>query len=367
MLGEPQHLSQFSITSAALSTHDAQKQEDDIATITASICPQCFAEIPAHVTQVGGKLQMVKSHCGKRYEVTVETDAAFELLAHGKRGTAWTNQQACLLEVTHRCNNRCPNCYANEDRGLDEISKDEIISRAMAIPHSMLCLIGGEPTVRADLPEIIRELYTRGRRPVMYTNGIRLDSWSYVKALIRAGLHGIGFSLHHPDYSAPKVLERKRAALEVLRHAPPDLHLVEHISFSLENEGQVPGILDEIERYRGLPDSFRIRSGYQPENQQWFVSDLYRLVKAEADKRNKPFDFYPEAENNRIRVGFLYDGTKVWLMSWPSNLTIDLAHAKGDPSASFEPGCVQHFCRAVVTQEGMRRGWFNGRRVEVRP
>ena len=327
---------------------------------TASICPICYAEIPASCEWRGSELIMSKTHCGHTWECVVERDPAFTDAYYTNRGHIWSNMQGCLVEITHRCNNKCLNCYHSEDRGLTDPSVPEVFAKVLATPHPAICLIGGEPTVRNDICDIVKGISALGRSVAMYTNGILMDSTDFVDKLLGAGLVGIGFSLHHPDYSSPKVLMRKRAALEVLARSQL---IVEHVSFSLENEGQIPGILDEITRYRGYANSFRIRSGYQPTRQQWLVPDLYALVKAEADRRGESFVFFPGSENTRYQVGFLYAGIPVWLMSWPSDMTIDLSHAQGFPLAAFLPGSVQHFCRAVVTQEGWRKGWFNGRRV----
>jgi MoaA/NifB/PqqE/SkfB family radical SAM enzyme len=328
--------------------------------ITASICPECYEEIPALLSIDGNAILLSKAHCGKEWVAVAEPDVDFCRQAEASRGDVWSNLSSCLVEITHRCNNKCPNCYHSEDRGGTEPTPLEIIARVQAIPVGMICLIGGEPTVRDDLPELISNLVAIGRCPVMYTNGIKLADREYARSLKDAGLQGIAFSLHHPEYSHPRVLDKKRDALEVLRD---ENMFVEHLAFSLDNEGQIPGILDEIERYRDYAMSFRIRSGYQPKDQKWFVSDLHKLVKAEADHRGKVLRFYTGADNTRYQVGFEYDGIKVWLMSWPSDITIDLAHARGFPQAAFFPGAVQHFCRAVVTQEGLRKGWFNGKRI----
>lgn len=78
--------------------------------------------------------------------------------------------------ITARCNLTCKQCnirYANADMRectLDEIKR--IADNFAAMGVAMVLLTGGEPFVRADLPEIIREFESRGIHVRMQTNGL---------------------------------------------------------------------------------------------------------------------------------------------------------------------------------------------------
>lgn len=100
-----------------------------------------------------------------------------------------------LLEVTQRCNLKCPICFAaaGEDTSAD-LSLTEIRRRYQRLMDSggpyNIQLSGGEPTLRDDLPEIIRigreEGFTFFQ---LNTNGLRLaDDANYLQGLIDAGL-----------------------------------------------------------------------------------------------------------------------------------------------------------------------------------
>jgi organic radical activating enzyme len=335
---------------------------------TSSMCHVCFAEIPATVERWDdGAIYLTKT-CPAHgtSDVMVERDAEFCLAATRLRGAVWTNSASTILEVTHRCNNRCPNCYHEEDRGQAEPGIDEVLGRVASIATPYICLVGGEPTVRRDLPALVAAIHARGRHVSMYSNGIRLADKGYASELVAAGLQDVAFSMHHPEYSHPSIYKKKLAALDELAAAGL---CITHLSFSLQHAGQIPDILDFMERNRHRTHHFRIRSAYRPEHVDWFVSDLYALVKAEADRRGKDFRFFAGCQNTRYQVGFLYDDVRLWLMSWPSNLAIDLGHARGYPKALLLDGVETHFCRAICIQDGLRRGWFAGRRIEpqVRP
>jgi molybdenum cofactor biosynthesis enzyme MoaA len=50
-------------------------------------------------------------------------------------------------------------------------------------------LVGGEPTLRNDLPELIRDICAKGHHAVLVSNGLKLADRAYVRTLKDAGLH----------------------------------------------------------------------------------------------------------------------------------------------------------------------------------
>ena len=107
------------------------------------------------------------------------------------------------ISVTDRCNFRCTYCMPAE--GLTWLPKEEILTfeeltRLLRLfverlGVASLKVTGGEPTVRADLPELIRMF--RGVAPgvdiSMTTNGVLLDRLA--EPLARAGLDRVTVSL----------------------------------------------------------------------------------------------------------------------------------------------------------------------------
>ena len=76
--------------------------------------------------------------------------------------------------VTYRCNARCSMCnrYKAPSKPEEEIGIDTI----KKLPKMYFTNItGGEPFIRTDLPEIVRELYKRSDRIVISTNGLFTD------------------------------------------------------------------------------------------------------------------------------------------------------------------------------------------------
>jgi uncharacterized radical SAM superfamily Fe-S cluster-containing enzyme len=102
------------------------------------------------------------------------------------------------IEVTQRCNLRCPVCFmsaeANDtDVPLTEIARFyETIARD-AGTETGVQITGGEPTLRADLPHIVRMGRERGFWGVeVNTNGVVIaQDNGYLESLVAAGLTGI--------------------------------------------------------------------------------------------------------------------------------------------------------------------------------
>lgn len=109
-------------------------------------------------------------------------------------------QHTCtaLIEVTRNCNLGCKFCFADSyGAKAEEPSLEEILSQYQSVLSiSGTCniqLSGGEPTVRNDLPEIIKMGNELGFTFIQVnTNGIRLaEDENYVIALKRAGLSSV--------------------------------------------------------------------------------------------------------------------------------------------------------------------------------
>ena len=107
----------------------------------------------------------------------------------------------CLIDVTNRCNLTCPICFANAsaqgyvvEPTYDQITQIMEHFRSMKpVPAVLLQLAGGEPTMRDDLPEIIRKAKELGFTETMVsTNGIRFaKSMDYLQRCKDAGMDAI--------------------------------------------------------------------------------------------------------------------------------------------------------------------------------
>ena len=76
--------------------------------------------------------------------------------------------------VTYRCNARCTMC--NRYKAPSKLEEEISIETIKKLPKMYFTNItGGEPFIREDLPEIVRELYKKSDRIVISTNGFFTD------------------------------------------------------------------------------------------------------------------------------------------------------------------------------------------------
>ncbi len=221
-----------------LETQNAQKDDIEIIRTTTSICPECMQHLPAEIyVDPETNWVMMRKTCKDHGEFkdklsinpeeykwqqnitdeigsTVNNSTQPEFIPSGikelNKGCPYdcglcTNHKSapniCLIDITNRCNLTCPICFANASAAgyVVEPTFEELVRimehfRSMKpIPAVLLQLSGGEPTVRDDLPEIIRKGRELGFTEIMVTtNGVRFGkSPEFMKKCMDAGMDAI--------------------------------------------------------------------------------------------------------------------------------------------------------------------------------
>ena len=216
-----------------------------------------------------------------------------------------------LLELTGRCNLRCPVCFAaageepKPDLSLKEIEKQYEYLMAHGGPFNIQ-LSGGEPTVRDDLPEIIRMGREKGFSFFqLNTNGLRLAAEEgYAKALRDAGLDTVFLQFDALDDSVyitlrgRALLEEKKRCIEACAAAGLGVVLVPVIARGV-NEDQVGSILrfalEHSPTVRGVhfqPLSYFGRCALKRPERPITIPKLLALIEEQADGLMRASDFY---------------------------------------------------------------------------
>ncbi|MBW3011243.1 radical SAM protein, partial [Candidatus Woesearchaeota archaeon] len=146
---------------------------------------------------------------------------------------------ACVanIDLTNRCNLKCPVCFANANAAgyVCELTFEQvrnIVKTLLAtkpIPCQVVQFAGGEPTIHPQFVEIIKMCKKEGIRYMQAaTNGVKLasDNGEFAKACVDAGLRqiylqfdGIGEEVYQKTRGNGKLWKIKQKCIENCRKA----------------------------------------------------------------------------------------------------------------------------------------------------
>ena len=310
--------------------------------ITKSLCPECLAVIDASIIEENGSMMMEKtcrehgyfkdtywSNAGQfrrmdRYRhdgegvlnPNISTDGncpySCGLCPSHKTGTLIGN-----IDVTNRCNQSCPVCFANAassgyiyEPSLDQIRlMMQVLRNERPVPCPAVQFTGGEPTMRSDITSIIK--MARGFKfgqIQMATNGIKLaGSLRFCKDLAAAGLTTVYLQFdgvtEEPyritrGYNALplkiKAMENcNRAGLGSIYLVPTlakgvnDRQAGDIIRFAVGNKGTIEGI-----NFQPISFAGRVNKKEMMEK-RITIPDLFYLLEEQTDGAITAEDFYP--------------------------------------------------------------------------
>ena len=222
-----------------------------------------------------------------------------------------------IIDVTNRCNLRCPICFAHAGATgyLYEPTKEEIrgiLENLMAnvpVYPPAIQFSGGEPTVREDLPELVQLATEMGFMHVeINSNGIRMaQNPEYCRELKKAGTSTVYLQFDgvtpEPYINARgfNLLPIKIRALENLHRAGFNSVVLVPVLIKGVNDDQVGDILRfAMERHHTVravnfqPVAFtgRISKGDR-EKRRITIPDLMRLMEEQTNGLVKGADWFP--------------------------------------------------------------------------
>ena len=309
---------------------------------TSSLCPECRRTIEARIFAQGDRV-LIEKECGEhgRFEDVVWSDRqaydrveTFRFDGEGLENPRTKVERGCpfdcgicprhlshtllaIIDVTNRCNLNCPICFANAasagyvyEPSLEQIrSMLENVRRNRPLPAPALQFSGGEPTLREDLPELVRLAKTRGFLNIQVnTNGIKLSqSPDYCRTLKDAGMDTVylQFDGLTPDvYQFTRgrdLVEMKMKAIENCRRA--DMRSVVLVVTLVKgvNDHQLGDIIrfaaanfDVIRCINVQPLSFAGRVPKEElKERRLTITDFMARVEEQTDGKIRAADFYP--------------------------------------------------------------------------
>lgn len=311
---------------------------------TESVCPECLQRVPAYRILKGGDVYLRKE-CPSHgvfetvvwrglpgqdvWKRTVSPSRVPSPSPQSEKGCPFDcgicaghrNQPCCvLLEVTQACDLLCPLCFASSgssraaDADLETIASWYRNMLAAGGPFNIQ-LSGGEPSLRDDLPDIIR----LGRQVgftyfQINTNGLRLaQDEAYLEALKDAGLSVVYLQFDGTEEEIylkmrgrnilpfkEKVIElcdKHRLGVVLVPTLVPGINthnLGEIVRFALQRHPVVRSIHFQPVTYFG-------RYMLPPENDNRFtIPEILRAIVAQTDGLVQMDSFQPKGSENAL-------------------------------------------------------------------
>lgn len=327
------------MTQAAAASKPETTTDMNFIELTQSVCPVCLDVIDARIIVIDNAVFMEKS-CSRHGDFSTylwPDQSHYRWMKNFKfpylRPTALTPvdkgcPQDCgpckshlhrprlvELELTQRCNLRCPVCFMKADDNQTNVTTDlklaDIERQLLNIKNqcglqTSIQLTGGEPTVREDLPDIIALCHEIGFRAIeVNTNGIVIGhNLNYLERLTSSGATGIYMQFDGLDDEIFKkvrganLLKTKMQAIENCRTVGIQIVLAmavirginDHqmgkvLQFGLKNRDIIAGIA-----YQPAFGSGRFEID---DNTPLTMGDVIFELSEQSNGLLSPFDFWP--------------------------------------------------------------------------
>jgi len=310
---------------------------------TTSLCPVCRKVIEAEIYEKDGKV-MIKKSCPEHgfFEDVYWSDAEMFLRAE----KYWPKEQTVKnpkypvvdgcpfdcglcdahktptllanIDITNRCNLRCPICFANANASgyVYEISYKQAVAMMRLLMENdpkpyAIQFSGGEPTIHPDFLKMVKEARRLGFVQVQVaTNGIKLaEDATFAQKMLDAGMHTVYLQFDGIDERVYRIargrdlFEVKKKAIEACRNTKPvplSTVLVPTIVNGV-NDDQVGKIfwfaVENMDVVRGInfqPVSFAGRiEDEEREKQRFTIPDLADRMEKATDGVISKKDWYP--------------------------------------------------------------------------
>jgi len=309
---------------------------------TKSLCPECLKVLDATIYEDGGKVY-IKKACQEHGEFEELYWSDYDQYVRAEKlrydGDGLNNPRTktvngcpydcgicpehkshtalAIIDVTNRCNLKCPVCFANAAAAgyVYEPSQEDITGMLKnlrandPVPATALQFSGGEPTIRNDLFDLVRKAKEAGFRHVeINTNGVRISQdVEYAKNLKEAGVSTVYLQFDGLTSDVYKfirgvdLLETKMKAIQNLREA--GIHSIVLVVTLIKgvNDSQLGDIIDFAVKNFDMIRCINVQPvslcGRLPAEERAkmriTIPDFMQLVEDQTEGTIKTSDFYP--------------------------------------------------------------------------
>ncbi|MFZ2950893.1 MAG: radical SAM protein [Desulfuromonadaceae bacterium] len=313
---------------------------------TTSLCPVCYAEIPAEIHNLSGAAWMLKA-CPLHgpFEAMVERDYRWWL---------WCQQQedkgiydGYFVDITSRCNLKCKYCFhglEGKDRTIADVCQ-EVAGRVDKT--GAVSLIGGEPTIHKDFFAMCEEVKKECGAISIVTNGTKTADMDFFKRtaalmMLSDDCADIHVSIHP---------ESNGADLQTLANARECGIKINSILCVIDDVSQVKDAVALYQEYSDIVCALRIKNACNAwaedgAGERVFVSDMLlaldRLGKVE-------FTGSTKTSFTEVRV----NGLNIMPVSWYGTDNVDLQDIACAPWYRAKDGKAYNLLHALLVNEGM--------------
>lgn len=330
---------------------------------TTSLCPVCYKEIPAVIDMDGRNVWMEKECSCWQGRTLVEKNAGLYMTLSCRMRRVF--DQHMVFDITERCNLNCSACYFPVHNTAKDEPQQSVIKRILATPYQPV-LSGGEPTLRADLPELVAALTAFGRKVSMLTNGIRLADIDYLRALHSAGMRTgnifeASISIHPESDQPASVYQKKIQVLKNLRQLGMKAFA---LMFTIHSPEQISEIVPVIRAWSDVALTFRIRGAFNAWNENEAGKPIFISEMLDTLKQHGNWALDDQWDNNLYHATVMFRDTTVRLVSVPNKATVDLSRLRDvGPFHISKDGHTRNLVHSMLVNEGMAAGWLNGERI----
>jgi hypothetical protein len=337
---------------------------------TISLCPVCYKKIEATLSYEDN-LVVMRKECNVhgKFEAIVEKDASF-FGHHYQYGTLGKNN-TIILNMSNSCNMKCNWCYY--DKNLTPEYGVDYYHQLLHVGYRGFnwLLSGGEPTVRSDYFDFIKQAYDKGWQPSTITNMINLGNPDFFRNTLNqyfvSGNNSYMFSMsmHHPKHYSGEVYNAKLMALKNIESTELKAHCV---MFSIQSLDELQYIRSFYNDTKSLYRSIRIRTMFNNWNNEGekdiYLSELYRAAMYEFRDLSPVISTQHEISTPYAIYLELSDGGFLSLTSSPTAHNIDYNLCARPVYMLGVEGRCYSVPICLIVNEGIQKGYKDGYRIQ---